>query len=317
MAIPASGPIGIQNDIVTEFGGTAPHGLTEYYRGAGLVGPANTGVPASGQIAIGNFYGAANRVALALTIASNTNNYNLYTQASANPSYAAGNTDVTLTVNPGVTIGSSSTGTYALSIPSGFNPADSVTLVNNGTVVGRGGNGGAGGYYNADNAAAGAAGGHALYINRPVSITNAGTLAGAGGGGGGSGGAAVKNGTWPKSGAAQYGPYSGNGGGGGAGSPAGSGASGNPVAVAGKAGSGGTATAGGAGGPRNNAPGGYTGKGGNGGARGAAGAAGEGYGGTTTNPRQPSKGGGARGRYITGDSFATWVATGTRLGGAS
>jgi hypothetical protein len=36
MTLPSSGAISIQN-LVTEFGGSAPHALTEYYRGAGLV----------------------------------------------------------------------------------------------------------------------------------------------------------------------------------------------------------------------------------------------------------------------------------------
>ena len=319
MAIPGPGtPIDL-TDIATEFGDSAPHTVSEFYRGGGKVpdSAGNSAIPTSGSIALGNFYGSANIVALALTIASNTNNYDLYTVVSADPSYSAGSTAITLTVNPGVTVGSTSTGTYALSVPSGFNPADSVNIVNNGTIVGRGGNGGSGGSYNSDNAQAGGAGGHALYINRPVSITNSGTLAGAGGGGGGSGGAALQTGSWPKSGAGIFDPYSGNSGGGGAGSPAGSGAPGYPQSVAGKAGSPGTATAGGAGGPRNTAGANYTGAGGNGGARGAAGATAEPYGGSTSNPRQPSKAGGASGRYITGNSYATWVATGTRLGGAS
>lgn len=317
MAIPGPGtPIDL-TDIATEFGDSAPHSVSEFYRGGGLVpdSAGNSAIPTSGAVALGNFYGAANRIALALTISSNTNNYNLYSTASANPSYVAGTTDVTLTVNPGVTVGSTSTGTYALSIPSSFNPGDNVTLVNNGTIVGRGGNGGNGGTNTSGGT--GGAGGHGLYINRPVSINNTGTLAGAGGGGGGSGSAAVKTGTSPKSGGNQYSYYGGNGGGGGAGVTAGSGGSAGSAVVPGNAGSGGTATAGGAGGPRNSNPFGYTGAGGNGGARGSAGVAGENYGGTTTNARYPAAPGGAAGRYITGNPYATWVANGTRLGGSS
>jgi len=318
MAIPGPGTPLDLTDIATEFGDSAPHSVSEFYRGGGLVpdSAGNSAVPTSGAIALGNFYGAANRVALALTISSNTNNYNLYSTASANPSYVAGTTDVTLTVNPGITVGSTSTGTYALSIPSSFNPGDNVTLVNNGTIVGRGGNGGNGG--NNAAGASGAAGGHGLYINRPVSINNTGVLAGAGGGGGGSGSAAVKVGTSPKSGGNIYEYFMGNGGGGGAGVNAGSGGAGGPSGPhVGNPGSPGTATAGGAGGPRNSTPFGYTGAGGAGGARGSAGVAGENYGGTTTNLRYPAAPGGARGRYITGNPYATWVATGTRLGGSS
>ena len=59
MAIPGSGTIGI-NTIVQEFGGSAPHALSEYYRGGPLVGTNNTDVPTSGTIAISDFYGAEN-----------------------------------------------------------------------------------------------------------------------------------------------------------------------------------------------------------------------------------------------------------------
>jgi hypothetical protein len=53
MALPASGTISF-NDIQTEFGGSNPIGLEEYYR-TGTPG-FNTSIPTSGQIAISNFY---------------------------------------------------------------------------------------------------------------------------------------------------------------------------------------------------------------------------------------------------------------------
>lgn len=48
-------------DIAAEFGGSAPHSISEYYRGAGLVADVveNEGVPTSGAIKRGDFYGAA------------------------------------------------------------------------------------------------------------------------------------------------------------------------------------------------------------------------------------------------------------------
>ena len=63
MALPGSGQLSI-NDIVGEFGGSAPHALSEYYRGGSLVpdSAANSSVPTSGQIKITDFYGAANLV---------------------------------------------------------------------------------------------------------------------------------------------------------------------------------------------------------------------------------------------------------------
>ena len=51
MALQTSGAISI-NDIVGEFGGTAPHALSEYYSAA-------SGIPASGAISISDFYGAS------------------------------------------------------------------------------------------------------------------------------------------------------------------------------------------------------------------------------------------------------------------
>ena len=54
MAVQSSGQISKQ-DVVDEFGGTAPHAMSEYYRGAGEVGSANTNVPTSGEIKMSDF----------------------------------------------------------------------------------------------------------------------------------------------------------------------------------------------------------------------------------------------------------------------
>lgn len=51
MPLPASGVLSMA-DIVAEFGGAAPHGISEYYGAA-------SGIPASGQISIADFYGAS------------------------------------------------------------------------------------------------------------------------------------------------------------------------------------------------------------------------------------------------------------------
>lgn len=60
MPLPASGIITLA-DLAAEFGGTAPHSLSEYYRNGGLVPDtaANANVPTSGAISLSNFYGAA------------------------------------------------------------------------------------------------------------------------------------------------------------------------------------------------------------------------------------------------------------------
>lgn len=65
MALPSSGPLTMAN-IQTEFGGSNPISLSEYYAGGGLVPSGTTGtygaVPSSGTISIRNFYGTTNVV---------------------------------------------------------------------------------------------------------------------------------------------------------------------------------------------------------------------------------------------------------------
>jgi len=60
MALPSSGPLTFA-DIQTEFGGSNPIGLNEYYAGGGLVPAGTSGtygaVPSSGTISVQNFYG--------------------------------------------------------------------------------------------------------------------------------------------------------------------------------------------------------------------------------------------------------------------
>jgi hypothetical protein len=72
MPLQTSGPISLAN-IAAEFGGTAPHSLSEYYRGGGLVpnAAANNAIPTGGAISLNQFYGAANLildVTVALTV---------------------------------------------------------------------------------------------------------------------------------------------------------------------------------------------------------------------------------------------------------
>jgi len=61
MTIVSSGAISI-NSLVGEYGGSAPHSMSEYYKGGSLVGnhTNNPNVPTSGTIALNNFYGANN-----------------------------------------------------------------------------------------------------------------------------------------------------------------------------------------------------------------------------------------------------------------
>jgi hypothetical protein len=65
MPLPSSGPLSLAN-IQTEFGGSNPISLSEYYAGGGLVPAGTSGtygaVPSSGTISIRNFYGTSNTV---------------------------------------------------------------------------------------------------------------------------------------------------------------------------------------------------------------------------------------------------------------
>jgi hypothetical protein len=164
---------------------------------------------------------------------------------------------------------------------------------------------------------AGASGGTAVYVNRPTTITNNGTLAGGGGGGGGGGGRGADA---PEQGTSFA---SGGGGGGGSGFDAGTGSGrgssqpgASPAGPGWQPGFNGTSPAGGAGGQGGSTFGLLAGSGGTGGGRGAAGTAGG------SPPPYPygtfagSAGGGA-GAYIVGNPFVTYPATGTRQGPSS
>lgn len=59
MTVKSSGTLSMITDIVGEFGGSAPHGLKEYYSGGSNVGSWVSGVPSSGEIGMKDFYGAS------------------------------------------------------------------------------------------------------------------------------------------------------------------------------------------------------------------------------------------------------------------
>ena len=60
MALPSTGELAL-TDIQTEFGGSNPIGLSEYYAGGLYVPSGTTGdggaIPTTGEITIGDFYG--------------------------------------------------------------------------------------------------------------------------------------------------------------------------------------------------------------------------------------------------------------------
>ena len=277
MTIGLTGKIALNANINLEF---SRGNLMSSYRGVKYYKPstATIGYFDSTNLNFSQFRGTQSSVIGNIAAFSvDTQNYTL--NPAAVTGYVAGFTKVTVTINSGIYIGSSSTSTYALTI-TGFVNGDTVNLINNGFIIGAGGNGGAGRSNNSG--LPGDPGGNALLLECPVNITNNGTIAGGGGGGG-----AADGGTTYGSCFGGGSDYAGQGGGGGAGYNGGGAGSGSPAASAG------TKTAGGAGA-------------GAGGGPGIAGA-------TSGNGRA----GGAAGKYITGLSYATWIVTGTRIGGSS
>lgn len=255
------------------------------------------GVP-SGAISLNNFYGKSNQ--FNFTISSNQTNADLRTLAvNAGWNQAS---KVAATINSGVTIVSSSTGSPALTVSGSF--PGGVDLINNGTILGRGGNGGNGSNAAGGGISGGGGGGLALSVSVAISINNgSGRIAGGGGGGGGG-----QRGFFNPGGKSPALTSPGSGGGGGIGNgPGGAAGSGGNTGAA-QAGGTGTLTTAGNGGAAT----GYGKAGGAGGSWGAGGSAGG------SDPNFGAGGaGGAAGAAVAGNSNITWIATGTRNGGIS
>lgn len=190
MAIKSSGSLSFRNDIVGEFPDTAPHSLTDFYEGGGIVPttPANGPIANTGKINFKSFYNATNRITINVTLSSTTSGHNLYTNRG--PTYVAGISDITYTIPSGTNVRAANTSVAAITVPSSFTSGDTVAVVNNGIVAGRGGNGGSGG--NAPSTpetfskgTAGSPGGDAVYAAFPISWSGSGTTEGGGGGGAG------------------------------------------------------------------------------------------------------------------------------------
>ena len=83
MALQTSGAISL-SDIQTEFGGSNPISLSEYYGAA-------AGIPASGAISISDFYGAAAYIEITVTQANYNNTYyGRFTNGSVSPTSLLG-----------------------------------------------------------------------------------------------------------------------------------------------------------------------------------------------------------------------------------
>ena len=171
MACPASGTISIQS-LVDEFGGTAPHSMSEYYRNGGEVPGNNTNVPTSGTISLSNFYSAVNEIQQ--TYSSTNTNLNLATVFGSNWGTTVPKRVI---INSSAVIGATS-GNAAILIPSGM--GGTLVIDNSGSIQGHGGS------------SNGGTGGNAIHCSSTSGVTinnSSGATIKAGGGGGGQGGA--------------------------------------------------------------------------------------------------------------------------------
>lgn len=181
MALQSSGSISL-SQIGTEFGASAPHSVSTH------VGRVGKTAVAGQNVSFSNFYGKFNTVTMSLTIAASTTDYNLKSAATAAGWNGTTPIILTCTINSGVTVYASSTGVYAFQTGTSFPAGSTISIINNGTILGKGGSGGAGGWPTVATGNAGAAGGPAFYAGTACTVTNNGRIAGGGGGGGGGSG---------------------------------------------------------------------------------------------------------------------------------
>lgn len=174
MTLQNSGIISI-NDIVTEFGGTSPDGLEEYYRDGPLVSDNNLNVPACStadcEVNLEDYYGAVN--ILSVIIDASANNIVLSDYFSGTDWNST--TLKEITIDTGVTIGSTDsvvpscrTGVLA----GGLALGGTLKLIVNGYIYGAGG------------AANSGTGGPALQAEVLLEVVNNSRIHGGGGGGG-------------------------------------------------------------------------------------------------------------------------------------
>jgi hypothetical protein len=193
MAIPSSGQSLSFSALRTEFvGGSSAISLGDLYRGGSNIrakSPDNTAtndaanVPESGALDVSDFYDQGK--GFTFTYSAGATDQNL--------SDIFGATDYgidypkNVVIPSSVTLGTNNTSEYALEADSGG--AGTITITNNGSIIGAGGAGGSAGSANSGAGSAGSPGGDAFRASVAVTLVNNGSmLAGGGGGSGGGGG---------------------------------------------------------------------------------------------------------------------------------
>ena len=180
MTVPSSGAISM-NDFNVSIGaaGTTQRSFSD----ATFLSQAGNKTATSGQnVSLGDIYSYAYNP----TIASNVTNYNMRSAAVSAGWNGYKQLNMTVTVNSGVYVYSTSTGSYSFDTGSTFPTGSSLRLNNNGVIIGKGGAGGGGGAGSGITyGTAGGAAGPAFIARNAISVQNAGTISGGGGGGGG------------------------------------------------------------------------------------------------------------------------------------
>ena len=282
MALPSSGAISFAN-VNTELGAvyTTQRSLNDS-RTRALFGKS------SGPISMSDGYGKSATFTFNQTITTDTANYNIPAAAFAAGWDGMAHLVATITINSGVVVYANSTSVYAFDTGVAFPGGTTLALVNNGYIIGMGGDG-------EGETTPGTAGGPALCAQKAITVTNNGTIGGGGGGGrrggGGGGGGGGRSGRVNSIGG-EVGTI---------------GVSNGYAGTFSAGGNGGSGFSGGGGG----GSGGNWGQAGRGGMAAGSGSLGIKYDGTTDGR------GAAGGAAVVGNAFITWNATGTRMGTVS
>ena len=195
MAIPSSGQSLSFSALRTEFvGGSSAISLGDLYRGGSNIRakhPTNTAVndaasvPESGSLDVSDFYGQGK--GFTFTYSTGGTDQNLSDLFGATD-YAV-DYPKNVVIPASVTLGTNNTAEYALEVDSGG--AGTITITNNGSIIGAGGSGGGAGAGNSGVGSAGSAGGDAIKVASACTFVNNGSILAGGGGAGGGGGGGV------------------------------------------------------------------------------------------------------------------------------
>lgn len=127
------------------------------------------------------------------TLTGITYNYNLRNDLLANGWDGFAPVQVVITVSEGAIVASTTAFNYAFNTGGSYNSGSNITVINRGTICGKGGNGGEGsmGSPSSDGyktvGSAGEPGGPAMFVGVAITLINFGVIGGGGGGGGGGG----------------------------------------------------------------------------------------------------------------------------------